>query len=242
MQAVDQRGRERASVRPYQAKGRHKEVILGLMSRTAIQHLLVEACEPQLNPATNRFELFAQGCRAAGLRAYPVKAIVPAFTGADGHYATLPKPLVSWEDEIGFWSGYFGSVLSALGQPATPHQLRELVKYVIGQQRVEISPELPALMQQIRRQGGRVVLVADWYASFRQTLINSGLLGLFPEVFLAGQQGVYLEEQDGILTMLRVLGLQPAEVAFLGTPRVALAEVGVTTFAAMPAAELALVR
>lgn len=199
------------------------------MSPTAVQHLLVEACEPQLNPVTNRFELFAQGCRAVGLRSYPVKAIIPAFAGADGQFATLPRPLATWEDEIAFWSGYFSSVLSALGQKATPQQLRGLVKYVTGQQRVDVNPTLPARVQQVRRQGGRVVLVADWYASFRQTLINSGLLGLFPEVFLAGQQGIYLEEQDGILAMLHHLGLRPAEVAFLGTPRMALADVGVTT-------------
>ena len=44
------------------------------MSVVAIQHLMIEACEPLLQPTRNRCELFRQGCRSVGLRDFPDKA------------------------------------------------------------------------------------------------------------------------------------------------------------------------
>jgi hypothetical protein len=196
------------------------------MSDIAPQNLLIEACEPLLQPTCSRFELFRLGCRAAGLREYPDKALLPAFIAADARFGMLPRPLARWEDEVTFWVSYYGEVLATLGMQASIEQSRTLIKTVVAHSRVAVDPSLPPVMQQVRRSGGRAVLVADWYASFKQTLINSGLLALFPEVFLAGQQGVYLDDQTGVIAMMRTLGLRPEATLFVGAPRAAMAEIG----------------
>lgn len=212
--------------------------IIEAMSQSIRHNLLIEASEPMLQPTHSRLELFRLGCRAAGLREYPDKAIVPGFAAADARFATLPRPLATWEDEVSFWISYYGEVLATLGQSASNDQLRTLAKALASHQAVGVSPSLPPMIQAVRRRGGRAVLVADWYASFRQTLINSGLLGLFPEVYLAGQKGVYLEDQEGVLSMLRTLGLQPETVTFLGSPRSAMTEVGIACWDGDRAGEL----
>jgi hypothetical protein len=189
-------------------------------------NLLIEACEPLLQPVSSRFELFRLGCRAAGLREFPDKALMPGFIAADTRFAMLPRPLATWEDEVGFWMGYYGEVLATLGQQATAEQFRTLIKTIVAQTRLAVDPALPPLMTQVRRAGGRAVLVADWYASFKQTLINSGLLALFPEVFLAGQQGIDLDDQSGVIAMLRTLGLRPETTVLIGAHRAAMREVG----------------
>ncbi|MBC7541311.1 MAG: hypothetical protein H7338_01125 [Candidatus Sericytochromatia bacterium] len=200
------------------------------MSVAAPRHLLIEACEPLLQPARSRCDLFRQGCRTAGLRDYPDKAMMPGFLAADARFGGLPRPLPTRDDEIGFWTGYYGEVLATMGQTIAPDGLRKLVLGLLSHQSVVIAPVLPPRIDAVRRAGGRVILVADWYASFRQTLINSGLLGLFPEIFLAGQQGVYLEDQNGVMVMLRTLGLRPETSVFLGAPRAAMAEVGLVCY------------
>jgi phosphoglycolate phosphatase-like HAD superfamily hydrolase len=196
------------------------------MSDLAPCNLLIEACEPLLQPTGSRFEAFRLGCRAAGVREYPDKALMPGFIAADTRFATLPRPLPKWEDEISFWVSYYGEVLATLGLQASIEQLRTLNKTVMAQNRIAVDPVLPPVMQQVRRAGGRAVLVADWYASFKQTLINSGLLALFPEVFLAGQQGVYLDDQTGVIAMMRTLGLRPETTVFVGASRAAMVEIG----------------
>ena len=198
------------------------------MSVVAIQHLMVEACEPLLQPTRSRCELFRQSCQSVGLRDFPDKAVMSGFMTADARFGGLPRPLATWNDEISFWTSYYGEVLASLGQSPPLALLQRLVQSLVTRQSVAVHPALPGIVGRVGKSGGRVILVADWYVSFRQTLINSGLLGLFPEIFLAGQQGIFLEDQSGLLVMLRTLGLRAETVTFLGVPRAALSELGIT--------------